>query len=163
MLLDEYKKLNENLTSEEVEEELIVQEDFDMIVQWLQENGYAEISDEYSVYSEAVVSTNKMQNKQRVMSKEQYYNLTKSMAALSAARAANSADYQKLVKVSRLRKKLIAKINKQYNSAATRTAKKALKAAKKTSQTVVKTPKEGISGTKGTPNKPKVIKESDKK
>jgi len=157
MLLDEYKNLNENQTPEEVENEMIIQEDFDMIVEWLRESGYADLGDEYSVYTEATVSTNKMTNKQRVMSRDQYFNLTKTMAALSAARAAKSADYQKLVKVSRLRKKLIAKINKQYASKATRTAKAALKAAKKTSQTVVKAPKEGVSGVKNTPNKAKII------
>ena len=163
MLLDDYKNVNKKLTSEEVEKELIMQEDFDAIVEWIQESGYLANSDEYSVYDEAVsIRTKKLTGKE-VMSKEQYESLVRSKAALAAAKSAGSADYAKLVKVSRLRKKLIAKINKQYASTARKTAKAAVKAAKKTSNTVVKPAAEGVSGTKKTPNKPKVVKESDKK
>jgi len=163
MLLDDYKNLDKKLTSEEVEKELVMQEDFDAIVEWIQESGYLNVADEYSVYNEAVIRNTALKGKQEVMSKDQYEALIRSKAALAAAKSANSADYAKLVKVSRLRKKLIAKINKQYASTARKTAKAAVKAAKKTSNTVVKTAKEGKGGTNGTPNKPKVVKESDKK
>jgi len=162
MLLDDYKNVNKKLTSEEVEKELIMQEDFDAIVEWIQESGYLNVADDYSVYNEAVIRTKKLSGTE-VMSREQYEALIRSKAALAAAKSANSADYAKLVKVSRLRKKLIAKINKQYASTARKTAKAAVKAAKKTSNTVVKPAAEGVSGTKKTPNKPKVVKESDKK
>jgi len=163
MLLDDYKNLDKKLTSEEVEKELVMQEDFDAIVEWIQESGYLNVADEYSVYNEAVIRNTALKGKQEVMSKDQYEALIRSKAALAAAKSANSADYAKLVKVSRLRKKLIAKINKQYASTARRTAKAAVRAAKKTSNTVIKAPKEGVSGTKGTPNKPKVVKETEKK
>jgi len=162
MLLDEYKNVNEKLTSEEVEKELVMQEDFDAIVEWIQESGYLDITDDYSVYNEAVIRTKKI-NGIEAMSKVQYENLIRSKAALAAAKAAGDANYLKLVKISRLRKKLINALNTKYRSTANRTAKAAVKAAKKTSSTVVKKPKEGAGGTKGTPNKPKVIKESDKK
>lgn len=165
MLLDDYKNVNKKLTSEEVEKELVMQEDFDAIVEWIQESGYLDVADEYSVYTESPVQIRNtaLKGKKEVMSREQYENLVRSKAALAAAKSAGSSDYEKLVKVSRLRKKLIAKINKQYASTARKTAKAAVKAAKKTSNTVVKAPKEGAGGTKGTPNKPKVVKESDKK
>jgi hypothetical protein len=159
MLFENVTNVDNDLLSEDVREQHILQEDFDTIVEWLRESGYtAENPDTYDIYSEAAYSTNKMAGRTRVMSKDQYFNLTKSMAALSAARSKNDADYQKLVKVSRLRKKLIAKLNKKYNSVAKKTAKAALKSAKKTSQAIVKTPAEGVSGTKNTPNKPKVEK-----
>jgi len=163
MLLDDYKNVNKQLTSEEVEAELIMQEDFDAIVEWIQESGYLNVADEYSVYNEATIRNTTLKGKKEVMSKAQYESLIRSKAALAAAKAAGSADYKKLVKVSRLRKKLIAKLNKQYASVGKRTAREAVKAAKKTSNTLVKAPKEGVSGTKKTPNKPKVVKETEKK
>jgi len=160
MLLDDYKNVNKKLTSEEVEEQLIMQEDYEAIVEWLKESGYAEIADDYSIYDEAVSVTKSstLKGKKRQLTDKQYANMVQSMAAISAARQAGSSDYKKLVQVSRLRKKLIAKINKQYASGAKKVAKQALKDARKNSNTVVKTPAEGVGGTKGTPNKPKVSK-----
>lgn len=162
MLLDEYRQLNEQdaPTKKELEAERMFQEDMDMIVEWLRENGYADLDDDYSVYSEAVYTTKKTSGQTRAFSKEHYFNLSKSMAAIAAARAAGSNDYKQLVRASHIRRKLIAKINKQYASVAKKSAKQALKDAKKVSNPMVKAPKEGLSGTKTTNNslKPKVTK-----
>jgi len=162
MLLDDYKNVNKMLTEEEIQEELIAQEDFDAIVEWIQESGYLDIADNYSVYNEATIRTKNITGTE-VMSKNQYEKLVASKAAIAAAKKANDANYHKLVKVSRLRKKLLAQLNQKYATTARKSAKAAIKAAKKTSNTVVKAPSEGTSGLKKTPNKAKVAGEGSKK
>jgi len=138
MLLDEYKKLNGQSTpsKKEIEAERMYQEDMDMIVEWIQENGIAEMDDDYSVYSEAVISTKTQKGKKRVKSKAEYEALVKSMAAIAEGRRRKDPLVDKLQKVSRLRKKLIAELNKKYNSIARKSAKEALKSAKKVTSMV---------------------------
>ena len=150
MLLDDYK----DMYSESADEQLLSEEDMDELVEFIRESGYLEIDDDYSVYSEATIRTGNMTNKKQVMSKKQYEKLVASKAALAAARADNNSDYARLVKISKLRRKLIAKLNQRYAGVSRKAAKAAIKKAKKTNNTIIKTTKEGVGGTNHTNLKP---------
>jgi len=162
MLLDDYKNVNKKLTSEEVEKELIMQEDFEAIVEWLVENNYAELCDNYSIYNEATYTTKKPAGVKMVRTKEHLINHAMIMSALGQAKANQDADYRELQKTVYKRRKLLDKILNKYKSSAKKSAKELLKTAARVSGSTIKDKSKGAGGTKDTPNKAKVIGEKSK-
>lgn len=65
--------------------------------------------------------------------KAQWRNWFRSRAAIAYAKANNDPMYKKLVKASRMRKNMIAAINKKYASKANQRSKQLMKGAKATS------------------------------
>ena len=111
----------------------IADESFDMIAEYLQENGISsEDFDTYSVYNEAQIYTGK-EGGHVFRTKEAFKNQVMAMSAIAAAKEKKDPKIAKLQKINKQRRMLIDQIVKQYSSAGRKGVKKALKGAKKTS------------------------------